>query len=479
MDFIQLQKKINWNYAFIAFLILFIFCKIPFLNMAFFWDECWSYAPALRKMSETTISLLPGAIDTFNYRGHPLLFYALGGAWLKLFGTSYIAFHSYGLVYGVGLLFIVFLLIKKIANASLAFFAVLIIATQGFFIIQSSTVLPEIAVAFWVVLSYFFYLHQKWLGYFIACSCLLLTKESGIVILPSILFAYSIYNFIDKTDSLKTWFINCVKICLPAIPLILFFVLQYQKMGWAFFPEHVGFIDYRSAVIFAKLSSFCNYLFLDDMHKLFTVIILSVFLFSIVKNKFSFYKSIPIIQKKTLAYLFCFILFYLLFSAINFFTLRYLICVLVLVLLIFILLLHSLLPRFSNIILVCIAIIVFIKFTTNRELGENKLGMYDSIEVCEQGVKWAEQNIVNTNASIRVDDFILKTQLCDNGAGFRTNALVANNIISYTDSNNNYFIISSMGDGEKRKHWQKNSKMKLIQKFDKNQAWYEVWQIGQ
>jgi hypothetical protein len=86
---------------------------------------------------------------------------------------------------------------------------------------------------------------------------------------------------------------------------------------------------------------------------------------------------------------------------------------------------------------------------------------------------------LNTNNSIRVDDFILNTQIKDNGAGFRTNSIVANNIISYTDSNNNYFVISTMGDAEKQKQWQKSKIMKLIKRFEKHQAWYEVWQIIQ
>jgi hypothetical protein len=62
---------------------------------AFFWDEAWGYAPALKSMAQAGPSLLPGSISTDLSRGHPLLFHFLGGVWIKIFGETNLSLHAY------------------------------------------------------------------------------------------------------------------------------------------------------------------------------------------------------------------------------------------------------------------------------------------------------------------------------------------------------------------------------------------------
>lgn len=66
--------------------IAFVAYKIPDLQLAYYWDEAWSYFPAVKAMAEAGPSLLPNTIEPVLYRGHPTFFYWLGGVSMNLIG---------------------------------------------------------------------------------------------------------------------------------------------------------------------------------------------------------------------------------------------------------------------------------------------------------------------------------------------------------------------------------------------------------
>src|SRR6185312_16370159 len=88
--------KTRWELLLV--LSVFIILKIPALHYPFFADESWSYAPGVKLMYLHGPSLMPNAIDLLYSRGHPLLFYAAAAAWMKIFGVSHIAQHTFSLL---------------------------------------------------------------------------------------------------------------------------------------------------------------------------------------------------------------------------------------------------------------------------------------------------------------------------------------------------------------------------------------------
>lgn len=104
----------DWHtITFLTFLIGWILIRAQYLDMAYYWDEAWVYVPGIQHMAETGPSLLPDAIPEYYSRGHPLLFYFLGSIWIKIFGSSYVAFHAYPLLISVICLLVTFFTVKE------------------------------------------------------------------------------------------------------------------------------------------------------------------------------------------------------------------------------------------------------------------------------------------------------------------------------------------------------------------------------
>jgi 4-amino-4-deoxy-L-arabinose transferase-like glycosyltransferase len=141
-------------------LLVFVALKIPYLQLPFYWDESWSYAPALHLMAERDLpSLLPGAIPPENYRGHPLFFYFLGGCWLKVFGLSKLSFHVFALCISLAAFGALYLLGRRFFSPTVGFLAVVTCMVQSIFFVQAAMVLPEMAVM-GLVLAAFYGLFQ-------------------------------------------------------------------------------------------------------------------------------------------------------------------------------------------------------------------------------------------------------------------------------------------------------------------------------
>src|SRR4051812_20266565 len=85
-------------------LLVFVCFKIPHLFYPFYCDESWVYVRAVKTMVENGPSLMPGCIPDNCARGHPLLFHFLCSLWIKCFGSSNVAVHSFALLTSVLLL---------------------------------------------------------------------------------------------------------------------------------------------------------------------------------------------------------------------------------------------------------------------------------------------------------------------------------------------------------------------------------------
>ncbi len=177
--------------TFILFLIGFICFKWSHLNIGFFWDESWVYAPAISYMADNGPSLFPGKVDLYLTRGHPLLFHFSGGCWLSLFGKSLVSYHLFPLTISVLSLSGMFLAIRQLWDDKIALFSTCLMGVQLMFLAQSSMVLPEVLVMILCFASIFYATSKYWKSYFIFGSLLLLTKESGVLIINNHQVKYS------------------------------------------------------------------------------------------------------------------------------------------------------------------------------------------------------------------------------------------------------------------------------------------------
>ena len=174
----------------ILFVILlgFIVSKIQDLFLPYFWDEAWSYIPAIKEMVNKGPSLVPNSISPDLYRGHPLLFYFLSSVWLKLFGHEIWITKLFPLLISLALIVSIFVFARRNFDYPTAILATLILTIQSVFIAQSTFLLPEVLLTLFTVLSLLSYQQKNRFLTILWLTLALYTKERAIVIWMTISF---------------------------------------------------------------------------------------------------------------------------------------------------------------------------------------------------------------------------------------------------------------------------------------------------
>ncbi len=301
-------------------ILILILIKLPYLHLPFYWDEAWSYAVAVNEMYTHKITLLPSQVNQEIFRGHPLFFYFLTSLFAKISGFNPLSMHVWMLVLTCVSSLSFYFIIKNLYNSSIALLSLVFLLFQESFIVQSSFLLPEILIAFLSGISFYYYFKQSFWAYVLFGSLLVLTKESGIVAIIAICihcFCVILYKQEFTLASLKRLFIYS----LPLLVFFLFICLQKLKWGWFLFPEHTGMMDFSWASIKGKLVAFKDYVFFLENRSIYSVLFFISIPLLVVLRRTAFMQLLK--DQRMLLY-FLFILLYCSFSAVNFYTVRYL-----------------------------------------------------------------------------------------------------------------------------------------------------------
>lgn len=431
-------EAIKNRWVLLLVLVVFIVAKIPALHYPFYWDESWSYAPAVKLMYLHGPSLMPNAIDLGYSRGHPLLFYASAAAWMKVFGDSHVAQHSFSLFIFSLLLVSVYEVCLKLFSKRMAILSLLLVATQVIFFVQSTLLLPEIMVGWLCLLTLYFYSTHKYLFTFLSCTALMLTKESGFT-LGLVLGLHATWYLCKKGISTKERLLNILPLIGAALITGLFFIVQKKLNGWYLFPEHTGLIDPSWQMFRGKLR-YCLEIIFTHQYRYFLFLLLitlsiatainkrniryaypallAVILYILAGNEygyltrrvlypvgfmvllFTFHTLLNLNRNdnksRTFIYLTVFFLgTYLSFTSLNFFTNRYLISSLVAILLLsaycFDLFLARFKPPLFYALITCLFVVAGFAFRNNCGTGDVDLGIYNAMQVQEDVVTYLEQ----------------------------------------------------------------------------------------
>ena len=198
-----------------------------------------------------------------THGGHPLLFHCTGATWVMLFGTSLYSFHLFALTITLCFAFAFYYVVGKTFNAELAIFTVAICLAQPNIFAQSTLVLPELYVLLWSILTIYSYVKNNYFYYFLFGSFLLLTKETGLIIIASILIYHSIDFASEKLtiQSLKNYGKIVLILLTPLVLFISFLITQHFQKGYFFFPEHLSLINLNWKDLQEKLKSCYDLLF--------------------------------------------------------------------------------------------------------------------------------------------------------------------------------------------------------------------------
>lgn len=292
--------------------------KFESLFLPFFWDEAWVYMPAIRTMAEKGPGIMPGVIEADLYTGHPLLFYFLAGTWIKVFGYSLPTAHLLPLLISSGLLLSVFYVTYQWTKSYYAaFLGLLLVCIQPNFLTQSSFLLIEVWLGLLFVWSFYFYFQRNWIGFFIMVMMALWSKESAYCLVPAF-GLLSLYEWINKRIVAKEFLKHVLVLVMVFFAGFSFFLIQKMNMGWYFFPRHANWInlaEFGGKIKVAVASVFVS----DGRLYIFGTAILGWVIYQFIKKE-NLAKSAELYIGS--GYLFAVI--FMLFASINFFSSRYL-----------------------------------------------------------------------------------------------------------------------------------------------------------
>lgn len=387
-----------------ALLLVFVLLKIPHLDYPFYWDECWPYASAIRRMYDAGPGLLPGVIPSDYSRGHPLLFHFLAALWMKIFGTSFIAMHSFPLFLSVLGIAGVYEAGLKLFNRNVAMLSALLLSFQVMFFVQASFLLPEVFLAFLGFFSIYFYARRRFGLTILFLTALFYTKESGMVV-GVVLGVDALLQTLRSKASLRDRLLPLLSVAVPVVLIALFFIAQKIIMGWYVFPFHTGLIELALPRILTKLRGCFDVLFVHDLRQYILLLLLVLFAAAAVKFKslkaalapVSGFFSDKTEQARFIRLLLVFLPLFFLFTSINMFIGRYLLIALFPLIFIGAVLFEryaALLFGKSGMIIVVamIGILEGVAFYKNKGHGDTDLGAFDGMRVHKALVDYLEKH---------------------------------------------------------------------------------------
>jgi len=448
--------KLPWEL--VAIVAVFLLFHLPKLAFPHFWDEAWVYAPAIRSMAGKGPSLLPDAISLDLTRGHPLLFQFMGGLWMKVFGISNTSAHAFALSLTLLLLVVLYMLVRQYHGRGAALAATLFVAAQPMFVALSAMLYPEVLLSLGLLLAIFGSAYNRTILFVTGLSVALYAKESALVFFVAFL-AWDVLRILVLKDSWRL----LLKFIVPALVLISHPLLLYIYHGWFLYPEHTSLITTNLGDIMYRLRMILDFVFQQQyrgwlLYPLMVLGVLSLRLkhfwvkpvllvLGFVAYKVLFVRWVipeplfplvvaiacvapPVLwfymrgDKKITPVHHFFALGYLvitgfiLFSAMNFYTPRYMLNTVTLACVMgAILLWRSFLPRWAKIAVTAAGVMIPLYATYSlREVGELTLGVYDDMKVQQGMVEWMVDNALREDTVCT--NFVTSVYLRDEYAGY-------------------------------------------------------------
>lgn len=509
----------------VVIIMAFLVAKIPHLSDPHYWDESWSYATAVQKMYEQGPTLLPGTVDVDATRVHPLLFYAAASSWMKIFGDSLVSKHAFGLFISILLLIAVYLVVYRLYNNRVAILSTILFASQIFFFVQSSMLLPEVMVTLFFFTSVYFFISEKYIALAVSLALLYLTKESGMVagIVLGIAFFVSLFseNY-AKQEKVKMF----LALLIPGLIIVTFYTIQKARYGWFFFPEHMNLIEAKLNVFLAKFQAFLSVLFLGEKRKWLWLLIGALATYYFIRKReykwllfgaplaigliFIYIAPLEFLKKTIFAIVFILaVLFiciqherklsrndlanrfiilsailsiaYLAFCSVNFYTVRYLLSPLLFSLIVFAVWLDCIIKDFSFKLYVPFAVIVLAlsiqSYLKNNNTSDTGLGTYTALAVQKDIIGYLE-SIGAQNNQIGAGAFVQRTNLQNMACGFLNKQTgIFQHVRWDIDGQTDYVLFDNLEPDSRYEAIKNDPNFELVHEVNKDNVWSAIYKV--
>lgn len=213
-------------------------------------------------------------------------------------------------------------------------------------------------------------------------SFALYTKETAIVLLFAV-FSLELIHLTKGKSTIRQFLMKVPVLIAPLLAVGIFFLLQKSMRGWYFYPLHLDLMEFKLENFLSQLEAYAAYLFIYYGRNAITFTLLLALILGIAGKR---------LQPNRTALLFSlFITGFILFSALNFFSPRYLLCCIPL----FALIVSDVVIRaFGKLpVLTVLAILIMsltpLYFSFNHKTGkDHNLGYVDAVRVNEEVIHY-------------------------------------------------------------------------------------------
>lgn len=508
---------------------LFVF-KFPYFDLPYFSDELWVYGPSFRKMGENFPSLIPTSLNVDEHWGHPLMFFFIGSFWCLIFGSSIVSTHVFSAMVSTLLLWVIYVVIKRIFNRQLAFYTTLVFVFQSIFLGQYNLVLPEVMLTLFMFITLYAYINHKTFLYIISGACLVLIKETGVLLIGTIILWHIIRSIVYEKNYKISF--NALKLYVVLASPFLFITAHILLLkyfyGWYIVPERIEHFEFTWEVYYDRIRDAFYYVFISQGRKPLTLtlfvalilfnnkiklwqrLLLFVFVFSLVKVFFNYWKLptifpmviVPILvlvltkyllwdkykenkeQGAFIAILTLFTFIYILFSASQFDSLRYLLCIVPMIIFIVLFIVWKQIGFFKRLLLPIISFLVVISslvyIANDNKFGDDTLNYKDVCIVNKQAVEYLENQKYFDRTII--SSFLFKYQLIDYRAGYLTSSEIFKKVNTYEEKNKSItkdiYIFSNTDLPEIYNQVKKSDQYILDKKLQKGLIWIEIYKVN-
>lgn len=212
--------------------------RAPFLDFPAHWDEVVYFEGAL----EVFNNRLNPFVEFWSYK--PPVLFELTAVFYKIFGVSRWVGRAIIALSSSLSIFLTYKLGKEIFTPKIGFWASILLFFNPLFFTQSNLFHAAVLVTFLFLATLYFYLKKRFWFYFFFGSLLVLTKETGVLLIISIFCFDFLVNF--KKHPFKKYIKKGLLILSPLTLFILWMVLNKYFLGWYLWPYNVSYFTFFS-----------------------------------------------------------------------------------------------------------------------------------------------------------------------------------------------------------------------------------------
>lgn len=228
----------DWKLLLLITLALLI-SKATVLDKPIWWSELTYF--------EGVLKVLGNDLNPFiEYRSYkPPLIYLLSALLFKLFGphnlllrVEIIVFSAVGLLYTVKLGRLLF-------NGAVALVGAILLYCSTIYFVMSEQFVAGVPLATLSIAAIYYYLRHHWVGYLVASALLVLTKETGLIVLGAIWLHLGLVALgkLWRGGLARVPYLELLLAVLPGGVFVLWMVANKHFLGWYLWPVNAGFLS--------------------------------------------------------------------------------------------------------------------------------------------------------------------------------------------------------------------------------------------